>query len=492
MIELLLVLVLAAVGLACFLLKGRPASRLLLLGGAAAHAALTLLAWRGVLSGAAIGGGLWLGVDPLGLLFLSVTSLLFLAAAVYAVGFLAREGGGEHADPMEGFVFRNYPQGIFAGGLLLFLSSMSLVALSRHFGLLWVGIEATTLVTATLIHYHRHHRSLEAAWKYLMVCSVGIALALLGNFFLAASSGAAEGSGLTFGALAARATTLDPRWLRAAALLLVVGYGTKMGLGPMHTWLPDAHSEAPSVVSALLSGALLNCAFLGILRLQGLLSAAGLADFGREILLALGFLSMAAAALFLVAQKDFKRLLAYSSVENMGILAVGIGLGGGGDWGALYHAVNHSLVKGALFLTAGNILLYTQSKNVEDSRGLLRALPFSGLLWMAGFLAIAGFPPFGSFLSELAILREAVSSGRYVAAAAFLVFLAAAFVGLALAFSRMAQGSPARQAPAIREGAVAVVPPLALLACAAVLGIVVPGFLDSLIGKAALLVGGAP
>lgn len=492
MVELLLVIVPAAVGLACFFLRRKSASRVLLLAGAAAHAVLTLLAWRGVLSGTAPGGGLWLGVDPLGLLFLSITSLLFLAAAVYAVGFLAREGKGEHADPEEGFVFRNYPQGIFAGCLLLFLSSMSLVTLSRHFGLLWVAIEATTLVSATLIHFHRHHRSLEAAWKYLLICSVGIALALLGNFFLAAASGAAEGSGLTFDLLAERATSLDPRWLRAAALLLVVGYGTKMGLVPMHTWLPDAHSEAPSVVSALLSGALLNCAFLGLLRLQGLLSAAGLADFGREILLILGFLSMAAAALFIVAQKDFKRLLAYSSVENMGILAVGIGLGGGGDWGALYHAVNHSLVKAALFLTAGNILLFTQTKSVEDSRGLLRALPFSGILWMAGFLAIAGLPPFGSFLSELAILREAVSSGRYVAAAAFLAFLAAAFVGLALACTRMAQGAPLHPAPPVREGAVAVLPPLALLACAAVLGILVPGFLDSLMGKAALLIGGAP
>jgi hydrogenase-4 component F len=514
MIEALLVSVPAGLGIVCFFLRRRSATRFLLLAGAAAHAALTAWAWLDT-AGGGISGGVWLGFDSLGLLFLSVTSLLFLVVSAYTVGFLAREGGDERADLEkgsrpdarpdarrappdrdEGFVFRNYPQGIFTGCLLLFLSSMSLVALSRHFGLLWVAIEMTTLVTATLIQYHRHHRSLEASWKYLLICSVGIALALLGTFFLAASAGSSGsagspgGAGLTIEGLAARAASLDPRWLRAAALLLVVGYGTKMGLVPMHTWLPDAHSEAPSAVSALLSGALLNCAFLGLLRLQGLLASAGLESFGREILLVLGFLSMAAAALFLIAQKDYKRLLAYSSVENMGILAVGIGLGGGGDWGALYHAVNHSLVKAALFLTAGNILLVTRSKSVEESRGLLSAAPASGLLWLAGFVAIAGLPPFGSFLSELAILRAAVTSGRYVAAGAFVVFLAAAFVGLALAFTRMAQGPSTREP--VRESAVSVLPPLVLLACAAALGVVVPGFLDSVIGKAALLVGGAP
>jgi hydrogenase-4 component F len=496
MIEALLVCVPASFGLLCFVLRRRAASRILLVAGAGSHSALTLWAWRLTSSGVTIEGGLWLGIDSLGLLFLSVTSALFLVASVYAAQFLAREGGGEHADPEEGFVFRNYPQGVFAGCLLLFLSSMTLVTLSRHFGILWVAIEATTLVTATLIHYHRHHRSLEAAWKYLLVCSVGIALALLGTFFIAASAG---GSGLSFGALAARAASLNQRWLKAAALLIVVGYGTKMGLVPMHTWLPDAHSEAPSAVSALLSGALLNCAFLGLLRLQGILSAAGLEDYGREILLVLGFASMAAAAVFMIAQKDFKRLLAYSSVENMGIIAVGVGLGGGGDWGALYHAVNHSLVKAALFFTAGNVLLATRSKNVGEARGLLKVLPFSGALWMAGFVAVAGFPPFGSFLSELAILRAAVTTGRFLAAAAFLAFLAAAFVGLVLAFPRMALGNPARSnagdgaAPVpLREAAAAVIPPLLLLLGAAALGIVVPGFLDGLISRGMLLIGGAP
>lgn len=481
----LLVLVPAVAGGACFLLRWSTMSRLLLVAGAGAHAALTTLAWRAHPSG---GASNWLGLDPLGLLFLSVTSVLFLAVAVYAAGFLAREGQGERTDPEEGILFRNYPHGSFAGCLLLMLSSISLVATSRQFGLLWVAVEATTLVSATLIHYHRHHRSLEATWKYLLICSVGIALALLGNFFLAAAaagSGVEEGTGLTFAGLLSHARELDPGWLRAAAVLFVVGYGTKMGLVPMHTWLPDAHSEAPSAVSALLSGGLLNCAFLAILRVQELLVAAGLGVFGRDMMLGLGFVTMAGAAVFIISQKDYKRLLAYSSVENMGILAVGVGLGGRGDWGALYHAVNHSLIKGALFLTAGNILLAYRTKRVDETQGVLRRLPGSGVLWLAGLVAISGIPPFGSFLSELAILGEAVSGGRWGAAAVFLVLILVAVAGLVVSFSRMAQGGLPAGTVRTRESLVTLAPPLVLLAAAAVLGTVVPGFLDTLIAGGA-------
>ena len=186
------------------------------------------------------------------------------------------------------------------------------------------------------------------------------------------------GTSLTFGALVAGAAGLNTGWLKAAFLLLVVGYGTKMGLAPMHTWLPDAHSEAPSVVSALLSGALLNCAFLAILRILAVCIAAGFGPFGRQTILVFGLVSMAVAAGLIIGQPDYKRMLAYSSVEHMGILCVGIGLGGVGDWGALFHAVNHSLTKAALFLLAGNLLAAYGTKNVSDVRGALRSLPGDG------------------------------------------------------------------------------------------------------------------
>ena len=231
-----------------------------------------------------------------------------------------------------------------------------------------------------------------------------------------------------------------------------------MGLAPLHTWLPDAHSEAPSPVSALLSGALLNCAFLAILRVHGVCAAAGLGDFSRQLLLLLGLISMAVAAAFILGQTDYKRLLAYSSVEHMGILAVGIGIGGGGDWGALFHALNHSLVKAALFLTAGNILAAYGTKKAAEVRGLARALPWSGALWLAGFFAITGAPPFGTFVGELAILRAAFQRRAYLPAALYLLLLSVIFIGMAAVLLRMVQGAR-EEAPAAGAAAAAERPP---------------------------------
>jgi hydrogenase-4 component F len=236
-------------------------------------------------------------------------------------------------------------------------------------------------------------------------------------------------------------------------ILFLVGYGTKMGLAPLHTWLPDAHSEAPSVVSALLSGALLNCAFLGILRVQQVCAAAGIAAFGQELLVGFGLLSMAVAAVFIPGQSDYKRMLAYSSIEHMGILALGVGVGGGGTFGALLHAVGHAATKAMLFLTAGNILAAYRTKSTAEVRGVLRVLPVSGALWVIGFFAITGSPPFGPFLSELTILRAMLDQGHPWIAAMFLALLAVIFVGMAGIVLEMAQGAPAPEmaGPAHRE-----------------------------------------
>ena len=403
-----LLLVPAVAGILAFLLRSDRARRALLVGTAVTHLALVVAAWL-VVPDAELSP--WLRLDAVGALFLLVTSGLFAATAVYAVGYLAREERVFRPDiEEEGSLFSNAPEAVFTGCLLLFLATMTLVTVSHHLVVLWVAVEATTLASAPLIFFHRHHRSLEATWKYLLICSVGIAVALLGNFFLAlsASFGPTGSGSMVLSQLIAGAPLLHERWLKAAFILLLVGYGTKMGLAPLHTWLPDAHAEAPSVVSALLSGALLNCAFLGILRAQQVVSAAGLGAFAAELLTDLGLLSMATAAVFIVAQPDFKRLLAYSSVEHMGILAVGVGVGGCATFGALLHAVNHSLAKGMLFLLAGNILAAFRSKSTTQVRGVGTALPFTAALWVAGLLAITGVPPFGPFVSELLILKGAV------------------------------------------------------------------------------------
>ena len=324
---------------------------------------------------------------------------------MYGIGYVAREPVAGHLDSEDGVLFKNEPESIFTGALLLLLAAMTLAILSRHLALQWVAIEATTLASAPLIYYHQNRRSLEAAWKYLMLCSVGIAIALLGIFFLRMTIQDGPHD-LTLAALLERAGTLNHKWLSTAFIFMLVGYGTKMGLAPLHTWLPDAHSEAPSPVSALLSGALLNCAFLGILRVQQVCAAAGMASFGGDLLILFGLLSMGLAGAFLLRQADYKRMLAYSSVEHMGILALGVGLGGLGLFGSLLHTVNHSIVKAMLFFTAGNLLSRFHTKDTTKIQGACDALPISGALWIAGFLAVTGSPPFGTFISEFTILRD--------------------------------------------------------------------------------------
>jgi hydrogenase-4 component F len=508
---LLLILLPACAAVAAYFIRVHAVRRVLLVATAVAHTGLVCWLWIDPARFPAAGS--WLAIDGLGMIFLAITSLLFLCVSVSAVGFLRTESGATRADSEEGFLFDNTPEALFSACLLGFLSAMTLVTASQHFGLLWVAIEATTLVSAPLIHYHRHHRSLEATWKYLLICSVGIAVALLGTYFLAASmrTGQAGTTSLTFSNLVAHANQLEARWLKAAFLLLLVGYGTKMGLAPMHTWLPDAHSEAPSVVSALLSGALLNCAFLAILRILAVCTAAGLGSFGRETLLVFGLVSMGVAAGLIIGQPDYKRMLAYSSVEHMGILAVGIGLGGVGDWAALFHAVNHSFTKAALFLIAGNILAVYGTKRSSEIGGLLRSLPLTGVLWVAGLFAIVGAPPFGVFSSELTILRAAVEARSWVVVVVYSLLLSAVFVGMITVLVRTAQVvrgaatgaqdvtvavgvpnpglDPVSAVASPRVPVLMVVAPVTLLLLTLALGIFIPGFLDAALRQAVQLLG---
>ena len=491
MIALLVLLPLLAGGIA-FALRDRAPARGLLAATAAMHAALTAAAWRWRPGPIASG---WLALDDAGLLILALCSALFLAAAAGWRGISHGAGQGRGGRPGSP---REAAPHVQAGCLLVFLGTMTLTAVSRHLGLLWVAVEATTLATAPLIYAERTPRALEATWKYLVVCSVGIALALLGNFLLAAATPPVGGVAVPFtvDALVRQAPAMSVPWVRAAFIFLLVGYGTKMGLAPLHTWLPDAHSEAPPAVSALLSGALLNCAFLGLMRGHQVCVAAGQAAFSGGLLAGIGVFSVALAAVFLLRQPDYKRLLAYSSVEHMGLLAFGVGAGGAAVFGALLHAVNHSLTKAALFLTAGRIVSLFGSKRVEDVRGLLGVSPATGALWMAGLFAITGAPPFGTFVSEFTIFRAAFERGRVGLGALALALLVVAFAGMARAFLGMAQGSPPADgvAPAPGDTAARVLLPAALLLLAVLgLGMALPGFLRAvLVAGAAALGGGTP
>jgi hydrogenase-4 component F len=265
-----------------------------------------------------------------------------------------------------------------------------------------------------------------------------------------------------------------------------------MGLAPLHTWLPDAHSESPSVISALLSGALLNCAFLGILRSYQICLSAGLGTFCRPLLILFGLISMGWAAVFILGQTDYKRMLAYSSVEHVGIMALGIGIGTGAVFGSLLHAVNHSLTKAMLFLLAGNILAVYKTKTITQVSGVLNKIPFTGILWIAGFLAITGIPPFGLFVSEFTIAKSMIEQDRFGIAAAFLSLLALIFIGMAAAFLRMAHGSSPDNLPddGRPNTALTVVPSLALGILTLMLGLYLPPALSKLLHEAAAALGG--
>jgi len=430
--------------------------------------------------------------DALGLMFLGLSSLLFFMAVLYAVGYLREEGPEPRRDLRDNESFTNQPERRFCACLCFFLAAMTLVASTRRLDVLWMGIGCTTLATAPLIYFHRHRRSLEATWKYLMICSVGIAIALLGNILLAfAFHVPGLPHSLHLPDLLLAAPQAQSSWLKAAFIFLLVGYGVKMGLSPLHNWLPDAHSEAPSLVSALLSGALLNCAFLGILRAHQILLPAGLGDFSGGLLIFFGLVSMGTATIFIVGMGHFKRLLAYSSVEHMGILALGVGIGGNAVFGAMLHAVNHSLVKAMLFLLAGNILRHYHTTSSHDVRGMRRIMPLTAALWTAGFLAVAGSPPFGLFVSELSILQVMLQQERLVIAFVYLAFLAAIFVGMSVPVLHMVQDAPP---PGVhtrfREGLLNTGPPCVLCALVLMLGLYVPNWVTQWLQAAARALGG--
>jgi hydrogenase-4 component F len=401
-------------GCLAFFLPGNSGRPLLILTGAL-HLLLSLLLWTRRPEPLFPE---YFAVTPEGLLSLLVISLLFFLISIYTVGYLkAAEIRSEK---------------IFTGSMLLFLSTMTMVTLSDHIMVMWIAIEATTLASAPLIYTHRSAASLEATWKYVLICSVGIALALLGSVLITVAMDVGNVHvPVSFSALTAVAKDLDALWLKAGFVFILVGYGTKMGLAPMHTWLPDAHSEAPSPASALLSGVLLNCAYLGIFKTNKIMVAAGLGDFSGTILMVFGLLSIMAAATFILKQTEYKRLLAYSSIENMGIIAFGTGIGGIGALGAMICLIHHSLIKSSLFLTSGNILLGYGSRMIDSTGELAKKMPRTFVAFFAGFAGISGFPPFGIFIGELFIIIGAFKGEHYWGVGIFMLSLCVIFAGFA-------------------------------------------------------------
>ena len=423
----------------------------------------------------------WIRADAVGTLFLLVFSVIFAACAFYAVNYLRYRKERDNR--------------VLCTGMQICLSAMTLAAVASHIGLLWLAIETTTLAMAPLVYFNRNARSIEATWKYMLVCSVGIALALLGILFLAYSTVTAGiRPSLLLDDLLQAAPGLPQVWLNAAFVLMLVGYGTKMGLAPMHTWKPDAYGEAPGLVGAMLAGGLANCGFLGLVRIYQICMASGSQQFYRGSLVGIGLLSLAVAAVFLTRQTDFKRMLAYSSVEHMGIFSVALGIGGKALYGAMLHLIGNGLAKGVLFLCAGNIHRAFASKSRETVHGTIKRAPWTGALFLAAFLAMTGLPPFLPFSSELAIFSALFSQGKQNTGIVMALLLMVSFLGMSLTVIPVVFGDPPknRERTGYHETAHLVGPPLALLILLAVVGFWLPPPLHRLIIDAAHLLETGP
>jgi hydrogenase-4 component F len=366
-------------------------------------------------------------LDSLGAWVILCISIVYTLASIYAVGYMRLLDEDERLPLFYG---------LFSGFAFTMLSA----CVMNNVGVFWIAIELTTLISTFLVGFEREAESTEAAWKYIMVVSAGISLALLGTvlFYWGGSYVLGPSYAMTWAALHGSAAQIYPPLLTVSFLLVLVGYGTKAGLAPMHTWLPDAHSESPAPVSAMLSGALLNASMLGIARFLGVVHGTSVSMFAHSAVVAFGIFSFVLATLFIVRQTGIKRLMAYSSVEHIGVQALGLGFGGPlGIAGALYHMLNHSLNKSLMFFGAGNAMRAYETKEIPKIRQVLRVFPVTGTLWLLGAIGIAGAPPFALFLSEFTILRAGIT-GRYRwAAIVFVIFLIVVFIAFLSHFRAM-------------------------------------------------------
>src|SRR5450759_5418293 len=369
--------------------------------------ALTVVLVREVMAG----GPRALGVfraDDLGLVFLLLLAVLTLAVSIYTVGWLRQAVA---VGNMKAESLRFYFALVHA-----FVATMVVTVLADNLGVLWIAMEGTTITSAVLVGFHGHQHGLEAAWKYIIVTTIGISFGLFGTVLVYAAAAAVGASAMSWSAIMQVAPRLDPSIVRFGFIFVMVGYGTKAGLAPMHLWLPDAHSQAPTPVSALLSGVLIKCALLGFIRFQTIAAAACGPAFPAQVLLVFGLVSVVVATPFILAQHDLKRLLGYHSVEHVGIVALGLGFGGPiGTYGALLHVVNHGVTKALAFFAAGKAIARYGSRDMRVIRGLLAVAPIGATLLMLAALSLAGMPPFSIFVSELMVLRAGIGHGHWVA-----------------------------------------------------------------------------
>jgi hydrogenase-4 component F len=453
--------------------------------GALSFVASTVLAWQVAQHGVIAGFGL--RVDAFNVFLVVLTSFVGLTTSIFSRPYMQHVLHTRLTGPHGLRLYHAMYQS--------FMFTMLLALTTNNLGVLWVAVEGATLSTVLLVSLYRTPESVEAAWKYFILCGVGIALALFGTvltYFAAQHALPNPAQGLDWSVLHAHSAQLQPAVMSIAFVFLLVGYGTKVGLVPMHQWLPDAHSEGPTPISAILSGLLLNVALYAVVRLKmlvdGALAATATPHLAGHLLMGFGLVSFLVAGLFLHRQRDVKRLFSYSSIEHMGLMTFGFGLGGPlATFGALLHMLVHSLTKSAIFVTVGHAVHIAGTQSIDHIRGLIRTQPGVGWPLLIGVAAIAGFPPFGIFTSEFLLLTATMQSAP-VFTVALLLGLVIAFAGLFRHLQPMVYGvAPAGQTPVKAN----MLPVLLHLALVLWLGLAIPGLLAHWLDSATELIAGA-
>ncbi len=417
--------------------------------------------------------------DALSGFFVLTISLVTFSSALFSGPFVNRD--------VEEKKFQETQSKFYYLLFNLFTFSMYLVTLLNNLGFVWIAVEMTTLASAFLVGFYNNKESVEAAWKYIIICSVGITLALLGTIFFYYTVSHQGGiASLNWTDFISAASKLDGNIVKVAFLFILVGYGTKAGLAPMHTWLPDAHSQAVAPVSALLSGVLLKTSVYVIMRFAVVTNKAVGPAFTSNLFVFFGLMSVVVAAAFIIVQKDLKRLLAYSSIEHIGVIMLGLGFGGPvGCYAALLHAFNHAATKALMFFGAGEIVEKYKTHNMRKIKGAVKALPFAGALTVVAAFALGGTPPFSVFFSEIAVLYAGFLKGNYAASVAYILMLAVVFSGLIYHIAGISFGKKPENMPVSGEPFSSKFAFIFLFIFVCFSGFIVPGLFNNLLKAAA-------
>jgi formate hydrogenlyase subunit 3/multisubunit Na+/H+ antiporter MnhD subunit len=471
MLLILLIVPLSAAVILAFVGDRKIAPEINILGSATTFAAGTGLAFKVYQNGPMLAGGEFFFVDAFNVYLAVLTSFVSLTTAIFSRRYMRRE--------REYGRVRHIGMRFYHAMFQLFIFAMLLCLLTNNIGVLWIAMELATLSTVLLVSLYRTPTAIEAAWKYFILCGVGIAQALFGTvllYFAAEKVLGEGGDALLWTNLNQVSESLEPTVLSLAFVFLMVGYGTKVGLVPLHNWLPDAHSEGPTPISAVLSGLLLNVALYALVRCKVLVDGATQTHHAGYIMMGFGLLSILVASYSLLRQKDIKRMFSYSSIEHMGIATFAFGLGGPiATFGGLLHMLVHSLAKSSIFFTVGHASQMHRTQDMDKIRGLFKGSPLVGWGLMFGVMAIAGMPPFGVFTSEFLILTATIKDAPFLAPF-LLLGIAVAFAALFIKLQSMVSGDVPSNQKMLK---VAHVPVILHLLLVFVIGIYLPDFLNN-------------